>query len=194
MKNLIVFTHPYEKSYCSSILQHIVRDFRTKHQDVDIIDLYQEGFNPALDKEALSLYKHGKFSDPKVGKFQKLINESNHLLFIFPVWWYDLPAILKGFLDKVFLKDWAYEDSKSGLPKGKLTFIKKATVISTMKSPGWYYWLMYRNSIKQSFIRGTLKFCGIKKIRWINITDIENISDEDRKRWLKRISRAIGRP
>jgi NAD(P)H dehydrogenase (quinone) len=187
MKNLIIYAHPYDKSYNSSILQSLEEQLLEKKQTVDVINLYKEEFNPVLKQEELALYSQGKSIDPKVEDYQNRINNADHLFFIFPVWWYDIPAILKGFLDKVLLKNWAYELSETGIPKGKLTFIKKTTIISTMKSPKWYYWLLYRHSIKHSFIKGTLKFCGLKNIKWMNITNIENMGDQKRKQWLNKI-------
>ncbi|MCP3899580.1 MAG: NAD(P)H-dependent oxidoreductase [Desulfobacteraceae bacterium] len=191
MNNLIIYAHPYGKSYNASILEHLTNKLREAKQSVDVIDLYKEEFNPVLNEKELALYSQGKFLDPMVEDYQKRINNADHLFFIFPVWWYDIPAILKGFIDKVFLKNWAYEISEKGIPKGKLTFIKKVSIISTMKSPKWYYWLLYRNSIKHSFIKGTLKFCGIKNIQWVNITNIENMGDLKRKQWLKRIRQVV---
>lgn len=191
MKNLIIYAHPYDKSYNSSILQQLTNKLKESKQTVDIINLYKDNFNPVLKEEELALYSQGKFLDPMVKDYQTRVNNADRLFFIFPVWWYDIPAILKGFLDKVLLKDWAYEISETGIPKGKLTFIKKATIISTMKSPKWYYWLLYRNSIKHSFIKGTLKFCGIKNIQWMNITNIENMGDKKRKQWLEKIRLAV---
>ncbi len=191
MNNLIIYAHPYSKSYNASILEHLTNKLREAKQSVDVINLYKEEFNPVLNEEELALYSQGKFLDPMVKEYQKRINNADHLFFIFPVWWYDIPAILKGFIDKVLLKNWAYEISEKGIPKGKLTFIKKVTIISTMKSPKWYYWLLYRNSIKHSFIKGTLKFCGIKNIQWVNITNIENMGDLKRKQWLKKIRQAV---
>jgi NAD(P)H dehydrogenase (quinone) len=187
MKNLIIYAHPYDKSYNSSILQSLEEQLLEKKQTVDVINLYKEEFNPVLKQEELALYSQGKSLDPKVKDYQNRINNADHLFFIFPVWWYDIPAILKGFLDKALLKNWAYELSEIGIPKGKLTFIKKTTIISTMKSPKWYYWLLYRHSIKHSFIKGTLKFCGLKNIKWMNITNIENMGDQKRKQWLNKI-------
>lgn len=187
MKTVIVYAHPWDKSYNFFILQSLVEGLGQSGHDIDLIDLYKEGFNPVLGKEELSLYSQGKFADPRIGEYQKRLEQAEHLFFVFPVWWYDVPAILKGFLDRVLLKNWAYEYSPAGLPKGKLAFIKNATVITTMKSPGWYYRLMYGNSIKNSFIKGTLKFCGIKKIKWIKIGNIENIGSQKRISQLEKI-------
>ena len=187
MKAVIIYTHPWNKSYNFAILQILIEGLAQKGHTIDLIDLYKEKFDPVLSKKELSYYSQGKLVDQKIGEYQKRIEQADHIFFIFPVWWYDVPAILKGFLDRVLLKNWAYEYSPAGIPKGKLGFIKKATVITTMKSPGWYYWLMYGNSIRNSFIKGTLKFCGIKKIKWIKMGNIENIGIKKRKFQLGKI-------
>lgn len=89
-----------------------------------------------------------------------MLKDSDEVVFIFPIWWYSLPAILKGFIDKVMLKNYAYIDGKSGL-KGLLTNIKNTTVITTSQAPNWYLKYLVGNPIKKSFINGTLKQVGL---------------------------------
>ncbi len=184
MRAVIIYAHPWEKSFNHAILKKVSSGLEKAGIEVDLIDLHKEKFDPVLPVEDLALYSKGETCDPEITAYQSRINEADHLFFIFPVWWYDVPAILKGFLDRVLLKHWAYEYTPSGLPKGMLGFIKKATVISTMKSPAWYYRLLYGNSLKKSFIKGTLKFCGIKKVDWINLCNIEGMGDEKRQKKL----------
>lgn len=76
---------------------------------------YEGSFNPVYSKEELALFNQGQVLDPSVQKYQQMIKESRRLIFIFPIWWADMPAIVKGFLDKVLLKQFAYVESKTGL-------------------------------------------------------------------------------
>ena len=85
MKNLIIYAHPYDKSYNSSILQQLENKFREAKQSVDVINLYKEEFNPVLKQEELALYSQGKFLDPMVQDYQNRINNADNLFFIFPV-------------------------------------------------------------------------------------------------------------
>jgi len=186
MKAVIIYSHPWEKSYNSSILNIVKESLMNKGADIDLFDLYKDNFNPVLSVKDLALYSEGKTSDTDVMNYQKRIEQADHLFIIFPVWWYSLPAILKGFLDKVLLKNWSF-DTTSTFPKGKLNFIKSTTVISTMTAPGWYHRFVYGNTMKHSFIDGTLKFCGLKKLKWFNISNVENIGDKKRKLWLNKI-------
>ena len=76
---------------------------------------YEGSFNPVYSKEELALFNQGQVLDPSVQKYQQMIKESRRLIFIFPIWWADMPAIVKWFLDKVLLKQFAYVESKTGL-------------------------------------------------------------------------------
>lgn len=193
MKALIIYTHPWEKSYNHAVLQTVVQSLEANGHEIDIIDLYLDNFNPVLPASDLALYSKGECRDPKIKQYQERLNRADHLFFIFPVWWYDLPAILKGFLDRVLLKGWAYEYASSGIPKGLLGFVRTTTVISTMKSPAWYYRLLYNGAIKAGFIKGTLKFCGLKKIKWFNICNIEGMGKINREKRLKTIETYISK-
>lgn len=77
---------------------------------------YEGSFNPVYSKEKLALFDQGQALDPSVQKYQ-MIKESRRLIFIFPIWWADMPAIVKGFPDKVLLKQFAYVESKTGLSR-----------------------------------------------------------------------------
>lgn len=187
MNTVIVYAHPWDKSYNHAILDSVTTGLASSGHQVDLIDLYRDGFDPVLPVSDLALYSAGKSDDPTVKEYQERLSRAEHLFFVFPVWWYDVPAILKGFLDRVLLKSWAYDYSASGIPKGLLGFIEKTTVISTMKSPSWYYKLLYRGALKSSFIKGTLKFCGLKNIKWFDICNIEGMGEKKRMQMLDKL-------
>jgi NAD(P)H dehydrogenase (quinone) len=187
MNALIVYAHPYEKSLNHAIKEALVDGLNDAGLSVDVVDLYKDEFNPTLDREGLRLYRKGEYKDPMVGGYMRRIEQADHLFFIFPIWWQDTPAILKGFLDKVFLNKWAFE-TKGFHPKGYLTHLK-ATVITTMNTPGFYYCLRYRRAVKHTLIDGALKFCGIKRVKWINLNPVSLVSRRTREKWLDKVRR-----
>ena len=99
MKPVILLAHPYCKSFNHHVKDVVVESFRQKGKDPVVIDLSDEGFNPVLSTEDLRLYMRGETSDPKVREYQSLLNACDELVIIFPIWWYEAPALLKGFLD-----------------------------------------------------------------------------------------------
>ena len=181
MKTTIIIAHPWHGSFNKAILDVIEKEFNNKEKI--IIDLNKDEFNPVMKETELALFSKGQYLDEQVKKYQEILSQSNELIFIFPIWWNNLPAILKGFIDKVMLKNFAYKESEIGF-KGLLTHIKKATVITTSQAPTWYIKWIMGNPIKSVFIRGTLHAIGIKNVKWLNHGNTTGGSDESRKRFL----------
>jgi NAD(P)H dehydrogenase (quinone) len=189
MKVLIIYAHPYEKSFNHALLDTLIEGL--KSNDVKIIDLNKEEFNPVFKKEELALYRKGQSLDNKVKEYQSLLEWANCLILLFPLWWGSMPAVLKGFIDKVFLPGWAYEKSKFGLIKGKLTNIKKAIIIHTMNTPGFYFKFIFKNPIKQILAKDVLKNCGIKNVKLFQFGSIVSVKDKIRKDYLTKISEYV---
>lgn len=172
----IIYAHPYNKSFCNAIFNQV------QLKDDKIIDLYQDHFNPVYSEQELSEYNKGTFLDPIISKYQKMLKDTDELIIITPIWWNNVPGILKGFFDKVFTKNFAYKDSDFGV-KGKLINIKKATIITTSNSPVPYLKLKGINNN----IRMTLKQIGVKKIEFKQFGRIKNSSVQQRRKFLEKI-------
>lgn len=186
MKIAVIYAHPYSKSFNNTIFETVLRELKAK-SDVDVIDLNRDNFNPVLTEKDLAVYAQGKSTDPLVEKYQQIIKNADHIFLIFPVWWAIMPAILKGFIDKVLLKDFAFDKPEGKLPKGLLTHIKSATIINTMSSPVFYYNLFIKQPLRGSIIKGTLKFCGIKKVKWLKIGMVDTVKQKKRLKFIKKI-------
>jgi NAD(P)H dehydrogenase (quinone) len=189
MNTLILYCHPWEGSYNFAILKSITKGLEKRKVSYEILDLVLDGFNPVMTEADLAEYRKGAFVDPKVGEYQEKLMRAVEIIIITPIWWGMPPAILKGFFDKVFLPHWAYETTASGLLQGKLTHIKKATVISTMNSPQFYYNLFLKSPLKNSMILGTLKSCGVQNIKWISFPNVLKQKQEIREKWLNKLER-----
>jgi len=181
----IIFAHPWHGSFNKAILDTVTDELQHKQDPFQVIDLNKDGFNPVMTESELSLFAKGEFSDPLVNKYQNMLKETNQLIFIFPLWWSGIPAILKGFFDKVMLKNFAYTATKSGL-KGNLTHILSAKVIVTGQVPKWYLKCVRGNPIQKTFIGVTLKNIGIKKAKWLYCSDIYGAL-EKREQFLNKI-------
>ena len=127
--NLIYFSNSY-----AQIFTKVQQILKARKEEFSAIDLYWDNFNPAYDARELSLFKAGKTSDPNVKKYQKLLKEANRLIFTFPVWWNDTPAIIKGFIDKVMKKQFAYNVGATGVI-GHLKNIQRVEVMTTLPHP-----------------------------------------------------------
>ncbi|TLX77027.1 flavodoxin family protein [Labilibacter sediminis] len=186
MKTTIVFAHPWHGSFNKAILDAVINKLEAKSKEYHIIDLNKDNFNPVLQEKDLALYSKGETSDKLVLSYQEILKETSELIFMFPIWWYDLPAVLKGFVDKVMLKNFSYVETKYGL-KGILTHINKTAVITTSEYPTWYLKFLSGNPIKGTFINKTLKGVGLRNIKWVNSEYTTSGKNEKRKEFLRKI-------
>lgn len=192
MSTTIIYAHPYEKSFNAAILAQVEKQLSAKGESYQVIDLYADGFNPAYTAPELALYKQGKSLDPLVGKYQEILKNTHRLIFVFPVWWGDVPAIIKGFADKTLLGGFAFDQNpKNGMIKGKLTHIEEALVITTSTSPTFVLKLFCGNGIGKVFSGYILKSIGIKKRTWLNCARANLCPPEKRQAFLDNLGRHI---
>lgn len=190
MRVVIVFNHPYEGSYCNAILNSVKRGLDKAGHEIDVIHLDHDQFNPVMTAEDLLAFRNKKSIDSQAQKYIQRIKAADHLVFIFPIWWELMPALMKGFIDKVIFPGETYDYTSSGY--GMVTLmdnLKSATVITTMNTPAIIYKLTYGDAIKKSFIRGTLKKSGIKNVKWLSLNMVKASSIEKRGKWLEKIEK-----
>lgn len=154
----IIYAHPNQKSYNHAILESIKLVLSKSKMKFKVIDLYNDRFDPVMKPSELP-GSGSKRVASDVKKYQKIIKESYKLIFIYPTWWNSMPAILKGFIDRVFSNGFAYRYVGS-MPKGKLKE-KKALIITTSGGPRVFSMLMGSRNTK-NLAKDMLKFCGIK--------------------------------
>lgn len=184
MDCLIIYAHPNTNSLNHAILETVISGLKDTNRKFEVIDLYAEQFNPVLVFNEQDKRRDLK-NDPYTAKYRKQIEEANHLIFIYPIWWYGLPAILKGFIDRVFSSGFAYQ-YEGKLPKGLLKN-KSAWVIYTIDSPNFYIKWFRKNAEWTVMRDAILKFCGIKKIKRTRLTSVKHTTYETRRKWLKKI-------
>jgi len=183
----VIFSHPWDGSFNKAILDQVVKKLDEAKEKYTVIDLNKDGFNPVMTEKELSLYSQGKSIDPLVGKYQEILKNTNELILVFPIWWMSLPAILKGFFDKVMLREFAYENTQNGI-KGFLTNIKTAKMITTATAPKF---LLNITGFGITMKKANLGGIGIKKTKWIHYSFRAKSKDEDRKKFLEKVKEFV---
>ncbi|MDE1549300.1 NAD(P)H-dependent oxidoreductase [Jeotgalibaca caeni] len=133
MKALIIYAHPRKESFSYALLTRVTAALEKKNYEVEVRDLYAMNFNPILNESDMIYTKNQEFvrenseypEDVKVE--QKLIEESELLIYLFPIWWNGMPAIMKGYIDRVFQHGFAYsftsEDPKQRFAGKRALFL-----------------------------------------------------------------------
>jgi NAD(P)H dehydrogenase (quinone) len=108
MKHLIILAHPNAESFSSSLVKALHSHLVSEGNEVKTRNLYEIGFNPVLSADDFSAFADKK--TPKdIAVEQEYVKWADHIIFVFPVWWGGMPAILKGYVDRVFSEGFAYE-------------------------------------------------------------------------------------
>jgi len=192
MRTAIVFNHPYEGSYCHSVLRAVLDGLHRGGHETDLLHLDREGFNPVMTAADLKGFTQGVPVDPKVLEYRERLQQADHLVFIFPIWWELMPAMTKGFIDKVIFPGVAYDYDRSGRwPKMVKRFdrLKGITLITTMNTQSLVYRLVFGNAIKKALFTGTFWKMGYGRRKWINLNMVKFVSEEKRRKWLEEIER-----
>ena len=181
----IVLGHPdSNSSYCAAISNAYERSAREAGHEVRRIQLGELEFDPILHKG----YKEIQPLEQCLVDAQEAITWANHLVFVYPIWWGVMPSLLKGFFDRTFLPGYAFKYRKNSPFWDKLLVGRSAHVITTMDTPPWYFWLVYRSPGHNQIKRTILEFSGIKPVKITSFGPVRFASPSKRESWLKRVA------
>ncbi len=185
MKVLVLYAHPYNKSFNHAILEEVKQGLEEGGHEYEVADLYEINFNPVLSANDFVLLQQGKVADD-VAEQQKKVSWAEAIICIHPIWWENHPAILKGYFDRVFSLGYAYRIKENGETEGLLK-IKKALLITTAGGTEEEAWCDGIDICKRIFAdQRTFTFCGIPDFRHEVFYNVIMGDDELRKGYLKK--------
>ncbi len=185
MKTIIVYAHPRKDGFSGYFLEKTIDLLKRKEKEYEVLDLYEMGFNPNLDSKEHFYEKKPVLSD-EIVELQKTFRENNEYIFIYPCWWNNVPAILKGFFDRVFTRNYAF-DMSGKIPKGLLS--GKAIIFTPVGTNMVFNTLFQRNR-SINVMRSSLKFCGIVS-KGYAFTDAMKLTDQHKKNIRKTIIKGL---
>lgn len=158
-KILLILGHPNKDGLNGKLADIFEKEIDNKF-DFKRINLGELNFDLNLKKG----YKEIQELETDLKSAQSDILWADYLIFVFPIWWYNFPAILKGFIDRVFLPGFAFKyNNPNGKLPSRLLLGKKSILICTSGAPSFYYFLF--GNLATKTLKGILKFCGIKNIK-----------------------------
>jgi putative NADPH-quinone reductase len=182
-KILIILGHPSRESFCHALSDAYKRGALASGAEVREIRVGDLNFNPNL---AHGYRRITELEDDLVGA-QNQIQWAQHLVFVYPTWWWAMPALLKGFVDRVFLPGFGFKYRTGSIWWDKLLTGKTARLIVTMDAPVWYYWVINRGRTHTAMKKMTLEFCGIKPVRTTTFGSVKRSSEQQRSAWLEKV-------
>jgi putative NADPH-quinone reductase len=178
---LVILGHPAEHSFCRSLAEAYVKGATAVENEVQFLDLGQLSFDPTLHEG----YTRIQELEPDLVSAQAAISWAQHLVFVYPTWWGAMPALLKGFIDRIFLPGFAFNYREGSVFWDRLLAGRSAHLLVTMDSPPWYYrWVVHRPGHNQ-MKRAILEFSGIKPVAISNFGPVKSSDLQRREQWLE---------
>ena len=182
-KILIINGHPNPSSFNFGIAESYLKGAIASGAEVETITIAALNFNPNLQ---FGYLKRTELEPDLLESWEK-IKRADHLVWIHPVWWGGLPAITKGFIDRLFLPGMAFQYRENSVWWDKLLKGKTAHIITTLDQPGWYYRFSYGRPSVNQLKKSTLEFCGVKPVKVSYIGIIKTATDFQREKWLQEV-------
>ena len=181
-KVLVINGNPNSESYGASLAAAYAAGAQRSDAEVQTIHVGQLDFDVSLGQGYAALPE----LEPDLRDATEKILWSDHMVWVHPIWWFSLPAVTKGFIDRTFLPGVTFKYEKGPIPK-KLLKGKSARIIATADTPGFYYRLFMGSPATKQLKQGTLEFCGVSPVRTTYIAPIRKSSDAFRNKWLQQI-------
>lgn len=182
-KILIINGHPDKESYCFALAESYKKGAIRSDAEIKEIVIADLQFSPNLQFG----YRKRTELEPDLMESWEKIQWADHLVWIYPVWWGSMPALMKGFIDRVFLPGFVFRKRENSLWWDKLLTGKTARIITTLDQPAWYYWLIYKQPSTNALKKLTLEFCGVKPVKVTSIGPIRLSKEEFRMKWLQKV-------
>jgi putative NADPH-quinone reductase len=194
MNVLVLVAHPCADSFTHATTRAAVAGLERAGHRVEVADLYQQGFRVAMTREEREAY-HGDrpVLDPLVAEHARLVQWAEVLVFVYPTWWSGLPAILKGWLERVLVPGVAFAFDDTGRIRRGMRHVRRIVGISTYGSPRTYVAAINDNG-RRTLTRALRLCCSVRtRTTWLGLYGIDGATDDERRAFLERVEHRMAR-
>lgn len=192
MQVVVVLAHPNSDSFSHAVADRACAGLRGAGHQVQVLDLYAVGFRAAMSLDDHVAY-HGDHPaiDPMVAEHSALVVGTDALVFVYPTWWSSLPAILKGWLERVMVPGVAFVFNDNGKVRPGLTNVRHIVGISTYGSPRSYVRLINDNG-RRTLTRALRLNTGLRtRTSWLGLYAIDSATAVQRSEFLDRVEQKM---
>jgi putative NADPH-quinone reductase len=192
MRVLLVVAHPLENAFAKAAAARGRATLERRGMEVDLIDLYADGFDPRLTAAERSGYFATPYGTDAVAGYVDRLKRADKLVFVFPQWWFNMPAIMKGFFDRVFVPGVAFDHAPGGGLIARLTKVDALFVVSSTGAPWWIARLYMGDPVRRQIGRGVKALVNRKaRFRMLTLHDMDRMTPARAEAFLERLERAF---
>lgn len=195
MRILVIYCHPDEASFASTLHAAIIETLTAAGHMVTDLDLYREGFKPVMTMEERTEYSDNPLYYKSVEKYANQLAAAEAIVAIYPTWWYGMPAMLKGYFDRVWAPGVAFDVSSDGsINTDRLAHIRRLGVVTTYGAPWWLIRLYMGDPERKLWGRGVRKLCAHGcTLDWHVHYKMDNTTPARLDRFLARVQKNFAR-
>jgi putative NADPH-quinone reductase len=192
MRVLIVHSHPCPDSFNAALMRSARDALLRAGHEVRVIDLYAEGFQPVLTREQWKAYEAGEEQADGLAEHIAALRWAEGLVFIYPTWWYGLPAMLKGWLDRVWLPGVAFSMPRPNETiRPQLTHIRRLGVVTTCGA-SWWLTHLFGAPGKRLLLRGCRALMAPRcRTTFLAHYLMDSSTPDSRAKFLRRVEKAM---
>jgi NAD(P)H dehydrogenase (quinone) len=192
MNVLVVYCHPQSESFNAAVCRTVVEALETARHAVEVVDLYAEGFDPVMSAEERHGYHTEGSNLEPVADHARRLQWAETVIFVYPTWWFGLPAMLKGWLERVLVPGFAFHmpnEQRGSRPM--LQNIRRVVTLTTCGATPLTTWLMGQPG-RRTLLRGFRSVCHpLCRTDYLALYRMDTVTDADRRRHLERVRRRV---
>lgn len=193
MRLLIIYCHPCPESFVAALLATTVTTLQGAGHETRVIDLYAEGFNPIMSAEERRGYHTPHDNERPVAAYLDALRWCEGLIFVYPTWWYGQPAMLKGWMDRVWVPHATFTMPEHGQPiRAVMTNIRLLGVITTLGAPWWWWNVAIGAPGRKILLRGLRPLIDRRaRTFWLSLHEMDSAGAARRSRFLAKVARKL---
>lgn len=189
---LVVYAHPNAESLCATTRARAVDRLTSLGMKVTVHDLYGARFDPVLTAEEWNHQRTGESLTRPYDNLRADLAAADHLVLVFPTWWYGFPAILKGYLDRVWSPELAFAIRDGRMIRARLGRVRSVTVATTGGSPWWWMVIAMREPLRRTLTIGLRPLLGRHcAFHWIACYGLDRPNQRRIARYLGRLDQVL---
>ena len=194
MKCLVVVAHPLADSLCAALARDVIEQLAAAGHEVTVEDLYQADFAPALTAAERQTYYRPPFDAAAVAPYVERLLAAEALVLVFPTWWFGLPAMLKGWFDRVWAPGIAYDHASDlGTIRPRLLGLRHALAVTTLGAHWWVDRLVMWQPVRRMLKIGLFHTCAPNcRFEMLSLHQAESLAPERLQAFRARIGKALG--
>jgi NAD(P)H dehydrogenase (quinone) len=195
MRVLVIYCHPVAESFAAAAHRTFLEALIEAGHEVTDVDLYAENFDPVMSRQERLDYLDTDRNERPVKRYDEQLAAADAIVLVYPAWWYGMPAMLKGYFDRVWLPGVAFDVTPDGrVLTERLQRIRRIVVVTTYGGPWWMVRIALGDPARKIVSRAVRALCGRGcRVDWYVQYNMDRATPRRLSRFLDRIRSGIGR-